>query len=176
MFTITNRSPKYSAIKKDLIILTIGHLFLAVLHFIGGRSSIFKGFRELLCASLTIMAFCMHHYCILAFYILLIIINSLSALVKIGLSIQHDILYKWDRYFFIVAILSDIFYIFGIYIALYIYKEFKYSQLFGSGAEFQIDVNKPYYSGVDQGATLTIHNTSQQPDFNAFTGKGVAVG
>ena len=170
MFSIINPTsvtPKYSAIKKDLIALTIGHLFLTILHFVGGRGYIFKGFRELLCASLTIMSICMQHYCILALYSFIIIINSLSALEKIGSSIQHGRFYRWDRYLLIVAVLSGIFYIFGIYIALYIYKEFKYFQLYGSGTEFQIDVNKPYYLNLDQSAILTIHNTSQQPDFAA---------
>lgn len=154
---------KYAFIKKQLIALTIGHFFLAILYFIGGLSSLFKGFGELLCATITIIAICTYHYCALAFYTLLLLINFVWAFVKVGISIQHNTLYDWDKYFFVVALLSGIFYLFAMCISLYAYKEFKYVQLYGSNVEFEIDVNKPYYLSAEQ--SPGVHGSSQTKDF-----------
>eukprot|EP00826_Nyctotherus_ovalis_P062396 TRINITY_DN901_c0_g1_i5.p1 TRINITY_DN901_c0_g1~~TRINITY_DN901_c0_g1_i5.p1 ORF type:complete len:177 (-),score=39.62 TRINITY_DN901_c0_g1_i5:185-715(-) len=164
---------RYSIIKKALVVLAVCHVVLMALHFVGGWSSMFRGISELICGWFVVMAICTHHHCTLILYIFIVVMNSIGSFVKAGMSIQHDTLYGWDRYFFVVALISVACYVFGMCIALYAYKEFKFAQLYGAGPEFDIDVNKPDYLAKSEGISTVDLGLK---NFEAFKGKGVVVG
>jgi len=169
-------TPKLTDLNHLLTALCIGHGVFMILFFMCGFNYIMTAMMEMMCVWFLLMALCTTNHCTLSMYIIIICLNLLTVFVGAGLELQHNLIYGWGEFVFIVQILAVFFYCFGLMISLSAYKEFKYVQIYGQpSAPSSIDTRPPNYLAAQQQNT-DANNSTATSNFQAFSGKGTTVG
>ena len=166
---------QYKRLQIALIVIAIGHIIIAILYSFNSFSAIFACINELFCVTLLAVAICMYQYCVFGIYVIIVGINFIMTFCRAGLSVQHDILYGWDKFHFIVYVIALVFYLFGLRIGLSAYKEFKFIAIHGPRDE--PDEALPNYTQPEEvpRAGIPIEAPDGEKKFKAFSGKGVPV-
>eukprot|EP00826_Nyctotherus_ovalis_P007392 TRINITY_DN11840_c0_g2_i11.p1 TRINITY_DN11840_c0_g2~~TRINITY_DN11840_c0_g2_i11.p1 ORF type:complete len:148 (+),score=25.78 TRINITY_DN11840_c0_g2_i11:119-562(+) len=128
-YLMGNVTGKMRTLRMALIILCVGHGTFIILFVFSGYNAIYRCMHEFLCALMLIMAICSIPYCFLAIYVIFVGINVIMTFARVGISIQHDELYNWEKYDFIINTMAFIFYVFCLHIALSAYKAVSYTHL-----------------------------------------------
>lgn len=138
-------SSKVSRLRTALIVLSALHLTFMILYFVAG--ALMMGIMELMCGWVLLYTICSLSYGLIAMYVMIVGIDLITAFASAGIHVQHDKLYGWDQYRFIVFVLALFLYFFAFFIGLSAYREFRYAT---THPEAAAEAPPPSYMGASR--------------------------